>query len=476
VTVKPDGPMLEKAAAALKRPQNNVGIPFYRSVAGNSLLGYAAIMDEMGKEQPITFLVAITPDFRVQEVLLLEYRESRGGEVSQLRFLKQYKGKSSKNPIQVGNDIRNITGATLSSNAISFGVKKALVYAELFFGTSGVAPATPREDRTIEETQEHMGTLVKITAHCGRAENCAAAVQSAFDEVHHVDMLMSSYKADSEISTINQNAGIKPVKVSPEILEVAVLARTLWRESGGLFDPTIGPLLALWRFGPGAKKGTPRAVPSEDAISESLKSVGFDKVEIDVQAGTIFLKQARMKLDFGGIAKGYAAAKALAALKQRSVGILHEKGIAGATVAVSGDIAFFGVSESGPWTVGIQHPRDKSKIIGTITLAPGGEGAVSTSGDYEKFFTAGGKRYSHIFNPKTGYPVEGAISATVLTVDARMADGLATALFLTGPDGFPMLKKTPAIATGLFIGINEKDELFAVASDGFPLDPKKIKF
>lgn len=481
VTVKPDDAMLKKAETILKRPQKNVEIPFYKATQGSALLGYAGLMNEIGKEQPITFLVAITPDFRVQEVVVLEYRESRGGEVVQSRFLNQYKGKTLRSPIQVGNDIKNITGATISSNAISYGVKKALVYAELAFsGSTTVAPPV-QAAKTRIETQEHMGTLVKVTVNCGTTADCTGAIASAFAEIKKVDDLMSNYKPDSDLSRVNLNAGRQAVEVSPDTMEVALLAKKFYEDTSGAFDPTIGPLMALWGFGPGAKKGDSRAVPSTDAIADTLKSVGFDKVEINVQSSTIFLKQAGMKLDFGGIAKGYAAAKSIAAVQKA--------GVAGATVAVSGDIAYFGVSESGPWSVAIQHPRDRTKTIGMITLK--GEGAISTSGDYEKSFMADGKRYSHIFNPRTGYPVEGSASATVLILectdssrcassgddalhkgDARLTDALATSLYLLGPSGLDLVKKYSG--EGLFIGYDEKGMLHAVASSGFPLDPKAL--
>ncbi len=271
------------------------------------------------------------------------------------------------------------------------------------------------------ETRVIMGTYVTITLNrSGKTEDeLAKTAGDAFARITRVDDLMSTYKPMSNLSRINAASGIAPVPADPEVIENIEDASYVSRLTGGAFDVTVGPLVNAWEIG-----SKDAHIPSPGTIKRALSLVGRQNIVVDRKAGTVFLKKRGASIDLGAIAKGYASDRAVAALL--------EDGIKGGIVACAGDIKTFGTKPDGsPWTVGIQNPRGPEGAV--VAKLPLTDTAISTSGDYERFFIKDGKRYCHIMDPHTGYPASGLMSVTVLAKDSWLADSMGTALFVLGP-------------------------------------------
>ncbi len=298
---------------------------------------------------------------------------------------------------------------------------------------------SPGKDKLYKEIRTSMYTVVEITVSSDSEEKAKTAVDRAFNELDRLAKLLNFYSEESEVSMINRNAGERPVKVSPETLEIIDKALYASENTEGAFDITVGPVVRLWDF-------KNKVLPDKKTIKERLKLVGYRNIIMDKEKSTVFLKKKGIQIDPGGIIKGYAADKA--------VEVLKKNGIKSGIVAVAGDIKVFGKRpDGGLWNVGIQNPRPHPPIP---PLARGGNGGVdeiiaaiglsdagiSTSGDYQKFFIKDGKRYHHLLNPKTGYPVYDCQSVTVITKDAVFTDAFATGIFILGPEkGLDVMKK-----------------------------------
>lgn len=304
----------------------------------------------------------------------------------------------------------------------------ALAFALLLWGCA-------REDSLYKETRTMMGTYVTITVErSGLPEILArAAARDAFAEIERVDRLMSTYKPESELSEVNLRAGEGPVRVDPELAETVGRALDVSRMTDGGFDPTIGPLVKLWGI---ASKD--ERVPAKGEIEDALGLVDYRQVEVDLGASTVEINKKGMSIDLGGIAKGYAA--------DRAVEALEKAGVTAGIVAVAGDLRLFGKRADGsPWRIGIQHPRDKDGLIARLGLT---DAATSTSGDYERYFMKDGVRYHHIIDPRTGYPARGLVSVSVIAGSSWLADSLATGLFVMGPEkAYEFAKGHPEIET-----------------------------
>ncbi len=272
-----------------------------------------------------------------------------------------------------------------------------------------------QESELYREKMVLMGTFVEVISPDTRAPAIV------FNEIKRVESIFSKYKADSQVALLNHNGRIAPSK---ELFFVAEKARKFWEDSGGAFDVTIGPLMDAWGF---TEKEYIR--PPDAKISEALLKVGLDKV--DIKSNLIYFKVAGMKVDFGAIAKGYAVDRAVKELKNA--------GINSCLINAGGDIYCLGKKFGRPWRVAVNNPR-RSGYIEYLNIE---DKAVVTSGDYENFFINNGKRFSHIFNPKTGYPADsGVVSVTVVADDCLTADALATSIFVLGrKEGLELAKK-----------------------------------
>jgi len=261
-----------------------------------------------------------------------------------------------------------------------------------------------------------MDTLVTITVEADSKEKAEASIDAAFDEIHRLEELLSFWTENSEIAAIYHNAGAAPVKVSPETLEVVEWAVYISEKTDGAFDPTVGPVMRLWDF-------RKEKAPSENEIKEKLGLVGWENIEVDEQNSTVFLRTEGMSFDTGGIAKGYAV--------DRAVDVLRQRGITSGLVAIAGDIRGFGPKT---WRIGIRDPRPESGGEDIMAVVQLRDRAISTSGDYERFFEMDGKRYHHILDPKTGLPAMGTWSVSVIADRAVLTDGFSTGIFVLGPE------------------------------------------
>jgi len=292
-----------------------------------------------------------------------------------------------------------------------------IILIGLYFGI------TLKKPKFLKSTQIIMGTTVEISIYPPDEK----ALEEAFNEIKKVDTLMSIYKEDSEISSLNRQG---EMEVSLETLEVIKKALEVSGITRGAFDITCKPLINLWKK---AKKEM--KVPGEEEINKALSLVGYEKIIL--KGNLVSFKEKGMQIDLGGIAKGYAVDKAIEVLKK--------KGIKRALVNAGGDLYALGESpERGKWQIGIQDPRDQDKIFSVIKLKDKG---VATSGDYRRYFTIEGKRYSHIVNPKTGQTVKDVpMSVTIIAPEATTADALATGVFVLGPEkGIELINTLPEI-------------------------------
>jgi thiamine biosynthesis lipoprotein len=306
------------------------------------------------------------------------------------------------------------------------GVIRVSIYL-LFILTTYLSPS--HSANLFKYDQVAMGTAVEIALMGENEESAQKAVSQAFQEIKRVEYLMSPWIESSDVSCINRSAGKDPVKVSPETLEVITRAQEISRLSEGGFDITVGPLVQLWR------KARERGIPPQmEEIKENLNLVNFRNLKIH-DAGKISLRKKGMTIDLGGIAKGYAV--------DRAFELLRNLGYRNLIVNAGGDLRVGGSKPDGPWSVGIQHPREPEKIMARISVSGT---AVATSGDYEKFFIHQGKRYHHILNPKNGFPAERCQSVTVLHKEGTMADALATAIFVLGSQrGYALCQKLDGV-------------------------------
>lgn len=279
----------------------------------------------------------------------------------------------------------------------------------------------PQDDEVMYEVSVKkylMGTTVETTASSSDINYCKEALVAAYSEIERVENLLSCEKGSSEISEINNAAGLYPVKVSYETLSMLQRSNAYSKKYQGIFDITIGPLTNLWGFSSDREV----VLPDEKTIKGLLKLVNYDNIIINEKDTSVFLPQKGMSIDLGGVAKGYAVDRASAVLKKM--------GITNFIIKAGGDIYVSGTKEKDTlWKVGIKDPRHSNNIIAKFDLK---DYAVSTSGDYERFKIIDGKRYHHILDPGTGYPGMLSESATILAPTSEEADATSTYIFLKG--------------------------------------------
>ena len=272
-----------------------------------------------------------------------------------------------------------------------------------------------------------MDSLVTITVVSDSPRKADAAIDAAFAEIRRLEKLISFWDPKSEISEISREAGIRPVKVSPETLDLVEKALYVSRQTGGAFDCTMGPVIKLWNI-PYSKK-----IPAPAEIKRALRLVGYKEVYVDLKNSTVFLAKKGMSFDTGGIAKGWANDYAEAVLKS--------KGIKAGLIAIAGDVKGFGRKPDGHgWTVGIENPRPKGKNDALLARVELQDEDISTSGDYERYFILNGVRYHHLLDPRTGYPARGFESVTMITPEGVWSDGFSK-IFVMGPEKGPALAK-----------------------------------
>lgn len=282
----------------------------------------------------------------------------------------------------------------------------------------------------VKRAQMHMGTLVSITAVAPGREIAQAAIEAGFREIKRLEQLLSTWIAASELSQVNTAAGREPVVVGPETLELVVRSLEIARWTDGGFNIAVGPAVQAWSV-------TERQRIPNHAELDALKPlVDWTTIQVNRQARTIFLPKPGMRIDVGGIGKGYAA--------DRAVDVMRKTGARGGVVALSGDIKTFGdLPGMNGFAVGIRHPRLEGTLAATIDLK---NEAISTAGDYERYFEQDGIRYHHILDPQSLQPARKCQSVTVIATEGTMADGLDTGIFVLGPErGMALVERLPDV-------------------------------
>lgn len=262
-----------------------------------------------------------------------------------------------------------------------------------------------------------MGSRFDITVVASNEKEGNKYIDSAIFEIARIEKLISSWDVNSETSLINKLSGIKPIKVDKELFDLIERSIAISTLTNGAFDISYASMDRIWKY-----DGTMREMPSEEKISSSIKKVGYQNIIIDKEAQTVFLKLKGMKIGFGAIGKGYAADKAKA--------LLIEKGVKAGIINASGDLNAWGKQANGrDWMVAITNPLNKNKVFSWLPI---NDSAIVTSGNYEKFISFNGIRYSHIIDPRTGYPSTGIISTSIMTSNAELADAISTSVFVMG--------------------------------------------
>ncbi len=262
-----------------------------------------------------------------------------------------------------------------------------------------------------------MGSRFDITVVASNEKEGNEYIDSAIFEIARIEKLISSWDVNSETSLINKLSGIQPIKVDKELFDLIERSIAISTLTNGAFDISYASMDRIWKY-----DGSMREMPSEEKISNSIKKVGYKNIIIDKEAQTVFLKLKGMKIGFGAIGKGYAADKAKA--------LLIEKGAKAGIINASGDLNAWGKQANGKdWMVAITNPLNKNKVFSWLPI---NDSAIVTSGNYEKFVSFNGIRYSHIIDPRTGYPSTGIISTSIMTSNAELADAISTSVFVMG--------------------------------------------
>jgi thiamine biosynthesis lipoprotein len=286
---------------------------------------------------------------------------------------------------------------------------------------SGLAYAT-----WFEDDQGIMGTNIHVELWSDSAQKSEDAIQAVMDEMQRINQLMSPYIKSSELSQLNSRGSDIAVPVSKELFELIALSVEIAKETDGAFDITFASVGYLYNYRENQK-------PEQNQIDNLLKAINYRHIKFDVNDHSIFFAHPNVKIDLGGIAKGHAVDNAIEILKQR--GIKH------ALVTAGGDTKLLGDRLGKPWMVGIRDPRNKDNQAVVLPLV---DTALSTSGDYERYFEQDGKRFHHILSPKTGTSVYEVQSVSIIGQRSTLNDALSTAVFVLGVQkGMDLLNRTP---------------------------------
>jgi thiamine biosynthesis lipoprotein len=303
-----------------------------------------------------------------------------------------------------------------------------------------------------------MGTTVEVYLYAADAGRAASLFEVVFQEVERVEAALSTYRPSSELSRINTYAVAMPVTTDPEVFGLVGRALAYSRETGGAFDITVGRLMKAWGFFRGQGR-----YPSEEALAEARRQTGWQYVALDTTARAVRFQRMGLELDMGAIGKGYAI--------DRAVRLLRAQGVAAALIG-TGQSSYYAVGappgEDG-WLIKVPAPFDRARTFSSVRLR---DAALSTSGNYEKFFDLEGRRYCHIMDPRTGRPVEGMVQATVIAPGAAESDALATSVFVLGADaGAVLLDAHPGTAALLVTGTPPQTQVVPL---GWPEDVAEV--
>lgn len=294
-----------------------------------------------------------------------------------------------------------------------------------------------------------MGSRFEITVVAENALDGDKHIADAIAEIERIESLISSWDPNSETSKVNEAAGKSPVGVSQELFELIERSLKISKLTDGAFDISYASMDRIWKF-----DGSMTTMPSKEAIQQSVARVGFQNIILNEQHTSVFLRLPGMKIGFGAIGKGYAADKA----KE----LLIKKGVPSGIINAAGDMNTWGKQPDGTaWKVALTNPMDKNKGFGMLPVT---NKAVVTSGNYEKQVVFNGVKYSHIIDPRSGYPSTGILSVTVFAPNAELADALATSVFVMGREtGLDRIDQLPQV------------DCIIIAEDGKVFKSKNIK-
>ena len=282
-----------------------------------------------------------------------------------------------------------------------------------------------------EKTFFAMDTVVSVQFYTDSEQKAQLIFDLVLAKMEELEQLLSAHSQDSDVARLAAAAGVEWVRVNPATLEVLRIAQDYAARTDGAFDITIAPVLEMYNFNPGKEQR-----PSRVQLDQALRFVDWQKVELDTEARTAFLTKAGMKIDLGGVAKGYIVDGCLE--------VLRDNGIEFGLTNAGGDIGLLaGKVDGSPWRVGIKNPDNPQANFAIVEVS---HCAIATSGDYERFFIEDSQRYHHIIDPRTGMPADKARSVTVVAPSAQEADLLSTAVFVMGPErGLAFVEALPDV-------------------------------
>lgn len=297
---------------------------------------------------------------------------------------------------------------------------------------------------TFKKSCKLMGNHFELTVVADDEKWAHEKIDAGVNEIQRIERLLTTFSYDSETNLINRNAGISPVIVSAETFNLIERSLRISQITQGAFDITYGSIdKSLWNFDQDMT-----SLPDKETAKNMVRLINYRNVILDREKSTVFLKEKGMRIGFGGIGKGYAA--------ERSKLIMKQQGVESGVVNASGDLTAWGLQPNGkPWTVGIANPDAKHEVFSYMSIT---DMAVATSGNYEKFVMIDGKKYSHTINPRTGLPVTGIKSVTIITTNAEIADAMATPVMImgirTGLDMIDQIKNIEAVI------IDDQDRMY----------------
>ncbi len=302
----------------------------------------------------------------------------------------------------------------MSAIAARPGARRALAALGTLLAAACARPATAEWLTRVDDGI--MGTRIVVELWSEQRDAGEQAIEAVLAEMRHIDTDMSTYKPDSEVSRVNARAAHEPVRISKELFDLLETALEYSKITDGAFDITYASVGFMYDF-------RARHHPSDQQIAAALPAVNYHHLVLDRATSTVRFTRPGVRIDLGGIAKGYSV--------DRGIEILQRRGIKHALVSAGGDSRIIGDRFGKPWIVGIRHPDRKDEVIARIPLV---DTAISTSGDYERYFDENGVRYHHIIDPRTGHSASAVRSATVLAPTATRTDGLSKTAFVLGAE------------------------------------------
>lgn len=296
-----------------------------------------------------------------------------------------------------------------------------------------------------------MGNQFELSVSGDNEVFAGEQIDAGIQEIQRIENLLTTYNENSETSLINRNAGFAPVQVSEETYSIIERSIRISRITQGSFDITYGSIdKRLWNFDPNMK-----SLPDKDTAKKMVRLINYRNIILDKERGTVFLKEKGMRIGFGGIGKGYAA--------ERARIIMKEAGANSGIVNASGDLTTWGMQPNGkPWTIGIVNPDFRNELFSYLDVT---DMAVATSGNYEKYVIIDGKKYSHTIDPRTGLPVTGIKSVTIITLNAEIADAMATPVMIMGiKNGLHLINQMKDIEA---IIIDDNNKIYASSNIRF---------